>query len=700
MLPLPRSLVLGTAGHIDHGKTALVRALTGVDTDRLAEEKQRGITIELGFARYAPEDGDGIAFGVVDVPGHEGFVKTMVAGATGMDVVLLVVAADEGVMPQTREHLAIVALLGVAEMVVALSKADMVDAEWMELVREEVADLLAGTPYEDAEVVPTSVETGDGLPTLSQALVRCGSRARRRADDDLFRLPVDRVFAVEGAGTVATGTLWSGSLTRGGSVRILPGGGQARIRTLQVHGEQVETAVAGQRTAVALTGASVRRGLIARGDVLVSDPSWRPSMMLTVELACLPETGWRVEAGQRVRVHLGTVEVMARVALFGADEIVPGEAALAQLRLEAQVVARAGDRLVVRSYSPVTTIAGGVVLEPVPPKRKRLAEADRLALAGLARGGQDAVKGAVALAGWNGLDKSDLGVLAGRTGGPFLDSANSSAPASAAGPAPTSAAGPTPATAAGPTPATATGSAPTSAAGSAPASTAVPPPDPPTPAWSWDGALFAPEIVADGESRILAATAGHHRRRSLEAGAPLDVLRQSLPARSRPRLADGLATRLASAGRLIVTGGIARLPDFKAALSPDEAALAERLTVLLRDAGLQGPTTAEAAAQASDHPRTAAVLDFLAAKGRVRLLGDSYWTATETLADAAARVARQLGGREGLGPADFREVLPVTRKHLIPVLAHFDATGLTMREAAGRRVAKTPPDATPPDAAG
>lgn len=685
MPPLPRSLVLGTAGHIDHGKTALVRALTGVDTDRLVEEKQRGITIELGFARYAPEDGDGIAFGVVDVPGHEGFVKTMVAGATGMDVVLLVVAADEGVMPQTREHLAIVALLGVAEMVVALSKADMVDAEWMELVREEVTDLLAGTPYEAAEVVPTSVETGDGLPALSQALVRCGGRARRRADDDLFRLPVDRVFAVEGAGTVATGTLWSGSLTRGGSVRILPGGGQARIRTLQVHGEQVETAVAGQRTAVALTGASVRRGLIARGDVLVSDPSWRPSMMLTVELACLPETGWRVEAGQRVRVHLGTVEVMARVALFATDEIAPGAAALAQLRLEAQVVARAGDRLVVRSYSPVTTIAGGVVLEPVPPKRKRLAEADRLALAELARGGHHAVKGAVALAGWKGLDKSDLAVLAGRKGGSLPDSANSSVPASANSSVPASATGPAPASAGGSTSASAPGSVPAPAAGS--------PPDPPTAAWSWDGALFAPEIVADGESRILAATADHHRRRSLEAGAPLDVLRQSLPGRSRPRLADGLAARLAAAGRLIVTGGIARLPGFEAALSPDEAVLAERLTALLHDAGLQGPTTAEATAQASAHPRTAAVLDFLAANGRVRLLADSYWVATETLADAAARVAQQLGGREGLGPADFREVLPVTRKHLIPVLAHFDATGLTMREPAGRRVAKTPPDA-------
>ena len=643
MSPPGRSLVLGTAGHIDHGKTALVRALTGVDTDRLAEEKQRGITIELGFARYEPRDG--FAFGVVDVPGHEGFVKTMVAGATGMDVVLLVVAADEGVMPQTREHLAIVRLLGIAEMVVAVTKADLVEDDWLELVHEDVAALLAGTPYQDAEVVPTSVTTGAGLAALSQALVRCGSRTRRRAADDLFRLPVDRVFAVEGAGTVATGTLWSGSLRRGSVVRILPGGGDARVRALQVHGEQVEVAVAGQRTAVALTGAAVRRGMIARGNVLASDPSWRPTMMLTVELSCLPGTGWSVEAGQRVRVHLGTVEAMARVALFDAEEIAPGAAAFAQLRLERQVVARCGDRFVARSYSPVTTIAGGVVLEPVPPKRKRLSDGDRVALAGLARGGPQAVAGAAALAGWWGVDERDLGVLAGWRSGPMGDP----------DPDPDSR-------------------------------------DPGSTVWAWDGVLVAPEIVADGESRIETAAGDHHRRRSLEEGAPLDVLRKTLPLRSRPKLADGLVARLAAAGRLVVESKTARLPGFKAALSPDEAALAERLTAILAKAGLQGPTTAELAAQASDHPRVAAVLEFLAAKGRARLLGDSYWIATETLARAAARVARELGGREGLGPADFREVLPVTRKHLIPVLAHFDATGVTVREAAGRRVLATPPE--------
>ncbi|MYG81134.1 MAG: selenocysteine-specific translation elongation factor, partial [Gemmatimonadetes bacterium] len=409
MMGRATNLILGTAGHIDHGKTALVHALTGVDTDRLVEEKTRGITIELGFAPYAPTND--CAFGIVDVPGHEGFVRAMVAGATGMDLVLLVVAADEGVMPQTREHMAIVRLLDVGAIVVAITKADLVDDEWLELVREDVQDLLEGTPYRDAEVIPTSIRDPASLAALSVALVRCGSRARARTAEDLFRLPVDRVFAVEGTGTVVTGTLWSGRLARGEVVRLLPRGGDARVRALQVHGKQVTKAVAGQRTAVALTGATVRRGLVARGDVLVTDPGWRPSMMLTVELLALAGTGWKLEPGQRVRVHLGTVEIMARLALFDAGQVAPGSPTLAQLRLESAVVARSGDRFVVRSYSPVTTIAGGVVLEPAPPKRKRLTKGERAALTRVSRGGDAALAGAAALAGWAGLDAASVGVL-------------------------------------------------------------------------------------------------------------------------------------------------------------------------------------------------------------------------------------------------------------------------------------------------
>lgn len=635
-------LILGTAGHIDHGKTALVQALTGVDTDRLVEEKRRGITIELGFARYAPEGSR--QFGIVDVPGHEGFVRTMVAGASGMDLVLMVVAADEGVMPQTREHLAIVSMLGVGGMVVAITKTDLVDDEWLELVDDEIRELLAGTPYESAEIVATSVRSGTGLTELSRALVRCAERTRARTADDLARLPVDRVFALEGAGTVVTGTLWSGRLSRGSVVRILPRGDEARIRALQVHGTQVGHAVAGQRTAVALTGAVVRRGHVARGDVVVSSRSWSPSLMLTVELSALEPPGsgpggsrkspgriWRIEGGQRVRVHLGTVEVMARVVLFGVDEAVPGEPVLAQLRLEAPVVARCGDRFVVRAYSPVTTIAGGTVLEPAPPKRKRLGRTGRDSLEALSRGGRHAVRGAVALAGWTGLDADAIGVVAGWRGRATDDLGEL--------------------------------------------------------VWRLDGLLFDHGIVAAGEEKLLEHVRRHHREHSLEPGVPLSALRTALPRMASPRLADGLAARLAARGLLAVERKIARLPGFEPVLSPDEERLAERILATLEHAGLQGPDTGELLQRVSGHPGTGAVLRFLAARDRVRRL-DAYWVTAGALDQAAARVMEELGGREGLGPADFRDVLPVTRKHLIPILAYLDARGVTQRLDEGRRVSR------------
>ncbi len=631
-------LILGTAGHIDHGKTSLVQALTGVDTDRLAEEKRRGITIELGFARYAPVQG--CSFGIVDVPGHEGFVRTMVAGATGMDVVVLVVAADEGVMPQTREHLAIVRMLGVEGLVVAVTKADLVEADWLELVTEDARDALAGTRYRNAEIVPTSARTGAGLRELADALVRAAELARVRSADDLARLPVDRVFAMEGAGTVVTGTLWSGRVARGSTVRILPRGDEARVRAVQVHGVQVERANAGERTALALTGAAVRRGLVARGDVLVTDGSWSPSWMLTVALHALEESGWRIGHGQRVRVHLGTVEVMSRVALFGIEEAEPGGSVPAQLRLETPVVARCGDRFVVRSYSPVTTIAGGVVLEPAPPKRKRLSDRERDALDGLARGGIRAVRAAAALAGWKGLEEGMLGVRAGWGGG-APDIARKGL-------------------------------------------------------WRLDGVLFDAGIAADAEARLLRTVRRHHDLHSLAPGAPLADLRAALPSHAHPRLANGIASRLEIAGRLIVQGRIARLPEFRAAFSPEEEELSRRILGVLGEAGLAGPATSELEEQVSGHPRTGPVLDFLAAEGRILLLGDAYWVATAALDQAANRVVRELGGKEGLGPADFRRVLPVTRKHLIPILAHFDSRGVTQRLESGRRVAARLPEAAAP----
>ena len=342
-----------------------------------------------------------------------------------------------------------------------------------------------------------------------------------------------------------------------------------------------------------------------------------------------------MEHGQRVRVHLGTVEVMSRVALFGMEEVAPGVGAPAQLRLEAPVVARCGDRFVVRSYSPVTTIAGGVVLEPAPPKRKRLSDRERDALDGLARGGMRALRGAAVLAGWEGVEEGLFAVRTGWDGG-----------------------------------------------------------EPGTLAedlWRRDGVLFDAGIVAEGEATILRAARRHHDLHSLAAGAPLAVLRAALPSHAHVRLADGLVARLERKGRLVIDGKIARLPDFRAALSPEEEELSNRLLQVLADAGLQGPATAELEALVSGHPRTGAVLAFLASQRRILLLADTYWVATAALDRAASRVMEELGGEEGLGPADFRRVLPVTRKHLIPILAYLDAQGVTQRLDSGRRVSESLP---------
>jgi selenocysteine-specific elongation factor len=359
-------VILGTAGHIDHGKTTLVRALTGVDTDRLPEEKRRGITIELGFA---PLRIDGIGtLGVVDVPGHEGFVRTMLAGATGVDLALLVIAADEGVMPQTREHLSILRLLGVTRGVVALTKCDLVDDEWRELVVEDVRALLADTPFAAAPIVPTSASTGEGLGELRAAIATAARDVPARASDDLFRMPVDRAFVIKGTGTVVTGTVWSGRLTRDATVRVLPADRVVRVRGLQTHGDQVQVAEPGHRTAVALAGIEVAD--VPRGSFLVVDPAWRASTTLRADVVLLDDAPRSLGARTAVRFHIGTADVGARI-VTGDGALEPGDRKLARIMLDEPVVLRAGDRFVLRFTSPPATIGGGVVIDPFATRRAR-----------------------------------------------------------------------------------------------------------------------------------------------------------------------------------------------------------------------------------------------------------------------------------------------------------------------------------------
>jgi selenocysteine-specific elongation factor len=362
-----KHFVLGTAGHVDHGKTALIKALTGVDTDRLKEEKERGITIELGFASLNLPSGE--TLGIVDVPGHEKFIKNMVAGAAGIDVVMLVIAADEGIMPQTKEHLHICSLLGITTGIVALTKIDLVEKDWLELVKSEITEYLLGSFLENAPIVPVSAIKQEGLADLITAIDEAVRKINEKADDGIFRLPVDRVFTMKGFGTVITGTMISDHIKIGEDIEILPEVITTRIRGIQVHNQPVDTAWAGQRTAINLQG--IEKSTIERGNVLVRPKTVWPSKRLDVFVEFLGSNSKNLKNRALVRLHTGTSEIIARIILLDKDDLAPGQKAFAQLVLERADVIVASDRFVLRSYSPVTTIGGGQIIDPLPLKHKR-----------------------------------------------------------------------------------------------------------------------------------------------------------------------------------------------------------------------------------------------------------------------------------------------------------------------------------------
>lgn len=362
-----KHFIVGTAGHVDHGKTVLVKALTGKDTDRLKEEKERGISIELGFAPFKLPSG--IMAGVVDVPGHERFIKNMLAGVGGIDMVLLVVAADEGIMPQTREHLGIIDLLQVPVGIIVITKIDLVEEEWLELVKEEVRELVQGTVLENAQIAEVSGITGKGIPELVDLIDSIAGQMQERPVTGRARMSVDRVFSVTGFGTVVTGTLAEGRLEIGDTVEILPHGLSARVRGLQVHNKKVEAAEAGQRVAINIAGIECEQ--VDRGNVVTVPGLLKTSHRLDIRIKLLADAGKPLANRTRIRVHVGTTELLARVILLETEELEPGDTGLAQLECEEPAVAARGDRLIIRSYSPMHTIAGGKVIDPQPLKHKR-----------------------------------------------------------------------------------------------------------------------------------------------------------------------------------------------------------------------------------------------------------------------------------------------------------------------------------------
>ena len=362
-----KHVILGTAGHIDHGKTALVKALTGVDTDRLKEEKERGITIELGFTFL--DLPSGIRLGIIDVPGHERFVKHMVAGVWGIDLVALIIAADEGVMPQTKEHLDICKLLKVKKGLIVLTKIDLVERELLELVREEVTDIAKDTFLKDAPILAVSSLTGEGIPQLISTLDHLSNEVKERSSDGLFRLPIDRIFVMKGFGTVVTGTIVSGKLSLGETVEILPSGLEGKVRNLQVYNQPVEEARAGERAAVNLQG--IETSAIERGDVLVHPKTLTPTSLLDVYLEYLSIAPRPLKHRTQQRFHMGTSSTTASIFLLDREELAPGEAGFAQLRLEQSVVSFPQDRFVIRGSGAIQTLGGGVVLDTHPIKHRR-----------------------------------------------------------------------------------------------------------------------------------------------------------------------------------------------------------------------------------------------------------------------------------------------------------------------------------------
>lgn len=366
-----KNIIIGTAGHIDHGKTTLIKALTGRSTDRWEEEQRRGITIDLGFTWFDLKNGDRV--GIIDVPGHEKFINNMVAGVVGMDLVMLVVAADEGIMPQTREHMDILGLLGIKKSILVLNKCDLVDEEWLELVEEEIQEELKGTFLEDAPVVRVSAATGQGLEELTDTIIRVmADEVEEKDTQTIPRLPIDRVFTLSGFGTIITGTLISGTISKEDVLEMYPIGKECKIRSIQVHGQDKDKCYAGQRVAINLS--NIKKKEIHRGCVIAPKNSMKNTDLLDVKLSVLPDSMRIVTNHERLHLYTGTSEILCRAVLLDKEEIGPGESGLVQLRLEEEIALKRGDRFVVRFYSPMETIGGGVVLEPNPVRKKRFDE--------------------------------------------------------------------------------------------------------------------------------------------------------------------------------------------------------------------------------------------------------------------------------------------------------------------------------------
>jgi selenocysteine-specific elongation factor len=637
-----KRIIVGTAGHIDHGKTSIIKALTGVDADRLKEEKERGITIDLGFADLTLGD---IHFGFVDVPGHERFVRNMLAGAHGIDLVMLVVAADESLMPQTREHFEICRLLQIPAGLVLLTKIDLVEPDFLELVEAEVAEFLAGSFLEGAPVLRVSARTGEGIETLKKTLQRLAGTVAARDVSAVARLPIDRAFSIRGFGSVVTGTLVAGSIEVGQELELLPSDGErARARTLQVHGQTTTVARAGERTAVNLQGLDLEH--IHRGQVLAPAGRLRPGSLLDVELDLLSSAARPLRSRSRVHLHLGTAEVLARIVLLGQTDLAPGQTALAQLRLESPLLALPGDRFIVRSYSPMRTIGGGVIIDAFPVKHRardhahvqeqlrRLVVADRSERLALF----------IEMAGPSGLGYPDLAARVGETDAaldPLL-----------------------------------------SALVRARRVVHIP---------GQPARLLAHQTFEAFARAVRARLKEFHQASPLASGMPREEIREQIFSDLPLEIFRAVLQTLSDRQEVVAEKELLRLATHRISLSAEDLAAQESLGQLFAEAALQPLSLAEGVAKivaqtAIDPSRVQRFAQLLLDRGELIRVAELVFhrTALENLCQTLLAFKSTHGPR--LDVVTFKDLTGVSRKYAIPLLEYLDRQRVTRRLGEAREI--------------
>ena len=629
---IAKHLMVGTAGHVDHGKTALIKAMTGINTDRLKEEQERGLTIDLGFASLRLPSGREV--GIVDVPGHERFLKNMLAGASGVDIALLVVAADEGVMPQTREHLEILELLENAQGVVALTKCDTAEEEWIEVVEEDLREALEHTFLASAKIVRASGVTGEGVDELVKEIDRLAETTEPRSIEGPFRLPIDRVFTMTGFGTVVTGTLVSGTLKVGDPARVLPQGIDSRVRQLQVHGKKQDEVHAGSRTAVNLVGVDVSD--LERGNVLLPPGYLQPTSVVDTSVSVVAESPRPLRNRTRIRLHVGTAEVIGRATVLGGEEIAPGGKGFVQLRLERPVVAARGDRFVLRFYSPMRVLGGGMILDPAAKKHRRSDEAvvKRLERK-LAGDPVDMVQDALSLH-ETGLVRQELARITG-----LMEREVEAALAELVDD---------------------------------------------ERVLQVSGRYLDKSVFEALAGRAESALGSYHKTHPMRPGMPKEELRAKLGPKMDQRGFQALLAEMSSGGKATVSEAAVRLPGHKPTLSEAQQQLADSVEDEYRKAGVNPPLASEIESKHGAQSREITAL--LVDRGDLVKVTPELSFHREAIEGAEKALREYLEANGQMTVSQFRDAIGSSRKYVVPLLEYFDARKVTRRAGDLRTLVK------------